>query len=368
VQRMRGEHGLLKYLAAALRGKTVQGKTVQEPQDLDAERVWASIEDAVGLAILSVVTYVVPRDITTSGDTAEKAGKGLRRFKLLAAHVVLDVNLTPWVIKLDPSPSLPLTALGSAKPGAPAPADRPQDSARRAATAGGGGDGAAQDAGMEGRGEGARERPSLPPPIEGADVVYDRHDSVHAYTNWLFEGDVHDVSKDLERLEAQQSRVSHLRSRQRRRRRYPAVPPPRSLRTLLASTGGGVSAGPSSPGASPLSPSSHLRVGYALLLLCPYSLSSPLSCPPPPPPPHTHTIYICIFVAETQPSSVAGLLCASASCVPLSLWLRLCGCERGRKKCSARSCCWWACARGAISWLHPPNLFVSELFFPRLRS
>ena len=114
VQRMRGEHGLLKYLAAALRGKTVQGKTVQEPQDLDAERVWASIEDAVGLAILSVVTYVVPRDITTSGDTAEKAGKGLRRFKLLAAHVVLDVNLTPWVIKLDPSPSLPLTALGSA--------------------------------------------------------------------------------------------------------------------------------------------------------------------------------------------------------------------------------------------------------------
>jgi hypothetical protein len=48
---------------------------------------------------------------------------------------------------------------------------------------------------MEGRGEGARERSSLHPPIEGADVVYDRHDSVHAYTNWLFEGDVQQKSR-----------------------------------------------------------------------------------------------------------------------------------------------------------------------------
>ena len=238
VQHILGKNGLLRYLAAS---------------QLDAHQVWSSIEDAVGLAILSVATYVVPSAKGAGGEQdAPHAGKAQgskapRRFKLLAAHVVLDVNLTPWVIKLDPSPSLPLTATGAVKASARAaqPAEGDQDS-----------DGAQGAAQVVGHGPGQ----------QGPAGIGGEHNDDSEYTSWLFEGDVHDMTKELtkelEELKAQQFRVSHMRRRQQRRHDA-AVPSPRSLRALLASAGPDASFRRRAAGA-PLSPSSVLRVVYAL--------------------------------------------------------------------------------------------------------
>lgn len=234
VQHILGKNGLLRYLAAS---------------QLDAHQVWSSIEDAVGLAILSVATYVVPSAKGAGGEQdAPHAGKAQgskapRRFKLLAAHVVLDVNLTPWVIKLDPSPSLPLTATGAVKASARAaqPAEGDQDS-----------DGAQGAAQVVGHGPGQ----------QGPAGIGGEHNDDSEYTSWLFEGDVHDMTKELtkelEELKAQQFRVSHMRRRQQRRHDA-AVPSPRSLRALLASAGPDASFRRRAAGA-PLSPSSVLRV------------------------------------------------------------------------------------------------------------
>ena len=56
VQHILGKNGLLRYLAAS---------------QLDAHQVWSSIEDAVGLAILSVATYVVPSAKGAGGERAK---------------------------------------------------------------------------------------------------------------------------------------------------------------------------------------------------------------------------------------------------------------------------------------------------------
>jgi len=100
VQHIRGRSGLLQHLAAS---------------EIETDQIWDNIEDAVGMAVLSATTYMPPQSPAAGAPGPVPTGAAaLQRFKLLAAHLVLDSSLTPWVIKLDPSPSLQLVAPATA--------------------------------------------------------------------------------------------------------------------------------------------------------------------------------------------------------------------------------------------------------------
>ena len=171
VQHIRGKNGLLQHLAAS---------------EIAVDRVWSSIEDAVGLSVLSVVSYLTAAPTLAPDNTAGGQANKATRFKLLAAHLVLDVNLNAWVVKLDPSPSL---QLNSASEPLAAPAA---------------GNGEAE--GFQQQGAGV---------VDHATGQARLIDDEHPYTQWMFEGDVHHLSKELEQLGAQQSRLGRMRQRRR---------------------------------------------------------------------------------------------------------------------------------------------------------
>ncbi|EKX42240.1 hypothetical protein GUITHDRAFT_111801 [Guillardia theta CCMP2712] len=72
----------------------------------DLER---KIEERIAVAVLSACTLH-----SSPVDGASR----LRRFKLLAVHVLIDSSLSPWVVKIDPSPNLNVRSISkpSAKP------------------------------------------------------------------------------------------------------------------------------------------------------------------------------------------------------------------------------------------------------------
>lgn len=193
VQHIRGRSGLLQHLASS---------------EIAIDKVWDSIADAVGLAVLSAATYITPKSATGAEEADRPGSASPQRFKLLAAHLVLDSSLKPWVTKLDPSPSLQLHAQSSTGSGSGWAARRGRV---RDGEAGGG---------LAGRGGAGDPQKTLAQSI----IDYE-----HDFTQWLFEDDVHHVNRELEDRKVRRSRIGHLRRRRR-------------LRREAAAAGGGVDA------------------------------------------------------------------------------------------------------------------------------
>ena len=182
VQHIRGRSGLLQHLASS---------------EIAIDQVWDSIEDAVGLAVLSAATYIVPKSTAAGTDngSASRAATTPQRFKLLAAHLVLDSSLKPWVTKLDPSPSLQLNAPSSA----PSSGEQVRTPSRLR---------------MHRHARSDRQREAGASKMTLVRSIIDHE---HDFTRWLFEDDVHHVSKELDELKIQRSRLMHMRKRRRLR-------------------------------------------------------------------------------------------------------------------------------------------------------
>ena len=202
VQHIRGKSGLLNHLAAS---------------EIAVDHVWTTIEDAVGIAVLSAATYFPSAAAPKAGEGSKtrQEGEPMQRFKLLAAHVVLDASLTPWVVKIDPSPLLLLDA-----PSKPSASEQQQNDDEHESR------GNIQDEILHGDADhlSAPEPPDRMGEAESASLeATPKHhresllDHEDEYTKWMFQDDVHDISADLSRLKSQLSQLSHMRERRQQR-------------------------------------------------------------------------------------------------------------------------------------------------------